>query len=119
MNRQELEQFIAAEYAVAPEFLWKGDHITAAFRHANTHKWFGIAMRIPKSKLGFKTDELVDVFNVKLDPDFIQELLADHPRQIFPAYHMNKKYWATILLDDSTDSELTKALINDSFGLTL
>ena len=119
MTRLELEQFIAEEYAVQPEFLWEDDNITAAFRHANTHKWFGIAMRIPKSKLGFKTDEPVDVVNVKLDPDFIQELLSNHPHQVSPAYHMNKKHWITILLDNSTDSELTKALVNDSFGLTL
>ncbi len=119
MNRRELETFIADEYAAKPEYLWEGDNITAAFRHAKTHKWFCLAMRIPENKLGFKTDELIDVINVKLDPDLIQELITSHPHQIFPAYHMNKKHWVTILLGDSANSELTKALINDSFGLTL
>lgn len=119
MNRQELEKLIAVEYAAKPEFLWEGDNITAAFRHANTHKWFCLAMRIPENKLGLKTDKLVDVINIKLDPDLIQELLSSHPGQLFPAYHMNKKHWITILLDNSTDAKLVEALVNDSFGLTL
>ena len=119
MNRRELEQYINEEYAVRPEYLWEGDTITGALRHNNTKKWFGIFMRISADKLGQKSTELIDVVNVKLDPDLIQELIVDHPDFLFPAYHMNKKHWLTILLTEDTDSELVKALLNDSYGLTL
>ena len=119
MTRQDLEKYITEEYAVTPECLWEGDNITAAIRHNNTKKWFGIFMNIPARKLGFNSDDFVDVVNVKLDPDFIQELLVNKVGEVFPAYHMNKKHWLTILLNKNTDAELVKALLNDSYGLTL
>jgi predicted DNA-binding protein (MmcQ/YjbR family) len=119
MTRLELEKYIAEEYGVMPEYLWEGDSVTGALRHVNTKKWFGIIMRISANKLGLKTEDLVDVINVKLDPDLIQELIVTHSSFIFPAYHMNKKHWLTILLNASADDALIKALINDSYGLTL
>ena len=119
MNRTEVESFVKNEYATEPEFLWEGDKITAVFRHANHKKWFGILMRISSRKLGLNSDELVNVINVKLDPDFIQVLLRDKADQLFPAYHMNKKHWLTIILNQHTDAELVQALIHDSFANTL
>ena len=119
MNRKQVEQYICEEYGVMPEYLWEGDKITATLRHANTKKWFGIIMRIPSQKLGRNDDELLDIINVKLDPDFIQLLLQDKQDQFYPAYHMNKKHWITILLNDHADVDLVKSLINESYSLTL
>ena len=119
MNRQELEQIVAAEYAVTPEYLWEGDNITAALRHQDTKKWFGVLMRISARKLNLDSNREVDVAVIKLDPDLIQELIAANPGKLFPAYHMNKKHWLTILLDETVDADLVKALINDSYRLTL
>ena len=119
MTRQELEQFILEEYAVAPEYLWDGDKTSAALRHPNTKKWFGIFMCIPMNKLGLANDSPIGVINVKLDPDFIQTLLSNESGWLFPAYHMNKKHWITITLNDSTKRELAKSLIHEIYRLTL
>ena len=119
MNREQAEQYIREEYGVTPECLWEGDKITAALRHTNTKKWFGIFMRISGQKIDRNDDEPVDIINVKLDPDFIQLLLHDRKGQLYPAYHMNKKHWITILLNDHADADLIKSLINESYGLTL
>ncbi len=119
MNRKQVEQYVREEYGVMPEYLWEGDRITAVLRHSNTKKWFGIIMRISSRKLGRNNDELIDIVNVKLDPDFIQLLLQDRRGQLYPAYHMNKKHWITILLNNHADVNLIKSLINESYGLTL
>ena len=118
MKREEVEKFIEEEYAVLPDYLWKDDHITGALRHPNSKKWFGILMRISARRLNINTDESVDIINVKLDPDFIQVLLRDKVDQVFPAYHMNKKHWISILLE-RTDAELIRALIHESYKITL
>nr|WP_250210024.1 MmcQ/YjbR family DNA-binding protein [Morganella morganii] len=37
---------------------------------------------------------------------------------IYPAYHMNKEHWVTIMLDTEFSSEELKSLIDDSYRLT-
>ena len=53
--------------------------------------------------------------NVKLDKDEITELLKT--RGFYPAYHMNKKNWITILLDDTISDEVIMCLIEKSKGI--
>ncbi len=73
-------------------------------------------MDISKRKLGIRSDEITDVMNVKCDPILIGSLLKDNG--IYPAYHMNKAYWITIMLDGSIDDDKIKWLIDMSFELT-
>lgn len=119
MNRTEVELCVKEQYAVVAEYLWEEDNITAVFRHENNKKWFGVLMQIPASKLGLNSERPVDVLDIKLEPAFIQELLREKHGQVFPAYRMNKKHWLTILLSSSTEADLVKALIDQSYGLTL
>ena len=35
-----------------------------------------------------------------------------------PAYHMNKKHWNTITIDEKVDENLVKELIEQSYQLT-
>ena len=118
MSREELIKFVASEYGIMPEFLWDDDKNTCTFRHLGTKKWFGILMAVPGNKIGLKNDKPVDIINVKLEPEFIQELLSSKKHQIFPAWHMNKKHWVTILLGKNNDCALTQSLIHESFRLT-
>ncbi|MBR2522363.1 MAG: MmcQ/YjbR family DNA-binding protein, partial [Coriobacteriales bacterium] len=37
---------------------------------------------------------------------------------IFPAYHMNRKHWITVVLDDTLADEEVARLIETSFELT-
>ncbi len=54
--------------------------------------------------------------NLKCDPD-----LAIHFRgkyeAVQPGYHMNKKHWNTIVLDDSIPDDEVFFMIDDSYGL--
>jgi predicted DNA-binding protein (MmcQ/YjbR family) len=59
-----------------------------------------------------------DFINLKCDPD--QAFIL---RDIFPAvrpgYHMNKKHWNTVLLDDSIPTSEVKRMIDHSYSLII
>ncbi|MDY6029962.1 MAG: MmcQ/YjbR family DNA-binding protein [Acidaminococcaceae bacterium] len=55
--------------------------------------------------------------NVKSDPEEKYYWL-EHFASVQPAYHMNKKYWLSVILDGTlSDSEL-KSLLDASYALT-
>ena len=54
--------------------------------------------------------------NLKSNPDLAIELREQY-NSVIPGYHMNKKYWNTILLDGSLPSKLIKEWIDLSYSL--
>lgn len=111
---EEIMNFITSTFGDKPEFLFE-DSDTAVFRKGERKKWYAVIMRISKRKLGVDTDELVEVLNVKLSPNEIA-LIVDRV-SYFPAYHMNKKHWCTVLLDYSLDSDEVFYRIGQSYNL--
>ncbi len=108
-----IAKYIKEKYDVNPEFLWEKTPDCGVFRNKNNKKWFGIVMSIDKSKLGL-SEGLADVMNVKVD-NLVDDLVNN--KSIFKAYHMNKKSWITIILDDSLkDDEIIK-YIDISYNL--
>lgn len=66
--------------------------------------------------LGFE-DEVGRV-NLKCDPERALELRDEH-EAILPGYHMNKKHWNTLVLDDSLPGDLVRELIDHSYDLVV
>lgn len=60
---------------------------------------------------------MVDILNVKCNPSVIASLLEAEPG-FYPAYHMNKKNWISILLDDSVSAQKISWMVEKSFELT-
>ncbi|MGB6223731.1 MmcQ/YjbR family DNA-binding protein [Haloferula sp.] len=56
--------------------------------------------------------------NLKCDPERSVELRAEYDA-IIPGYHMNKKHWNTVTLDDSLPSALIAELIDHSYDLVV
>lgn len=56
--------------------------------------------------------------NLKCDPDRSIELRDSHAA-IIPGYHMNKRHWNTLTLDDSIPSPLIRELIEHSYDLVV
>lgn len=56
-------------------------------------------------------------FNVKCDPENAIQLREDHPENVLPGYHMNKKHWNTIVVDGRLSSKLVREMIDDSYNL--
>ena len=54
--------------------------------------------------------------NLKCDPEYAAELRERHSC-IIPGYHMNKKYWNTVLVDGTVSDRLIEGLIDHSYQL--
>ncbi len=107
---------IKDKYGDNPEFLWENLSGTAVFRNFENKKWYGVVCYINKSKLDSESDSQVEILNVKLDENEIVELLKLNG--FYKAYHMNKKYWITIILDETVDDELIIELVSKSHKYT-
>ena len=116
MNKTELQKYIAEAYSTVPDFPWESTPDAAVYRHENNRKWFALVMTIPKTRLGIRSDGMVDIVNLKCDPLLVGSLRSEPG--IFPAYHMNKDKWLSVALDGSADDEQIKMLLDMSFELT-
>ncbi len=108
--------YVNNKYSVEPEFLWD-DEENATLRHNDTKKWFGIIMYIERNKVDKSDDSnKIEVINIKLNEEVINELLKING--YYSAYHMNKKSWISIILDDTLDDKTVIKLIDDSYNNT-
>ena len=101
-------------YQDEPLFLWD-DCDYGVFRHSSNLKWYAIIMDIDKKKLG-EESAIVDIINVKIPSDKRDELLKE--KGIYMAYHMNKKHWISIILDETLSDQKIMSLISQSYFLT-
>ena len=72
-------------------------------------------MRIPWDRLDKGREGLVEAINLKHDQ--VADLLSQ--KSIYPAFHMNKRYWISLALDDSLQDEEVIELIERSWNLTV
>ena len=113
--RQVIEH-IKEYYGDELEFLWIDIPDAAVLRHKENKKWYALVTVINARKLGLSDDENISIMNVKANPEFI-DVLVDNMR-FFRAYHMNKKHWLTIKLDESVDFKAVCELIDESWHIT-
>lgn len=114
--RQFLDNHITHTYGATAEYPWASAPSYGVYRHSHNKKWFAVIMDIPASKLGLKNDEIISIVNLKCDPILIGSLHKDNG--IYPAYHMNKSYWISVVLDGTVDTEKLKWLTEISHTLT-
>lgn len=105
-------------YATEPEFLWAKTPDCAVLRNSNSRKWYGIIMVIPANKIGIDSDNLIEIVNVRFSKGEALDFAGNVPG-IYPAWHMNKKNWITIVLDGTLSDEQLFGLVNQSFGLSI
>ena len=117
ISREELLRFAALTYGTEPEYLWESTPDAAVLRHSENRKWYAIIMRIPADRLGLESSERVDIVNIKCGAMMTGSLLMCEG--IFPAYHMNKERWVSLLLGSSADREQVEALLRLSYENTL
>ena len=81
------------------------------------NKWYALFLDIEYNKLNKNTDitTKVKILNVKHPTDNILDIIDN--KNIFPAYHMNKKHWISIVLDKNIKLETIKELIDISYSL--
>lgn len=116
MKRETLFRYVQEHFSAEPEYLWSNLPSYAVLRHHNGDKWFGIVMNVPGTKLGLKTDDGIDILNVKVRPEHIGSLRQK--AGVFPAYHMNKENWVSVILSGPLTAMEIHELLADSHELT-
>ena len=115
MTKQEFLNMCLDFYGTSPDYRFEEDFETAVLRHADNRKWYAIVMRVSRRKFGFECDEVIDVVNLKLPIEMFGSFgTADG---VYPAYHMNKLHWISVLLHDATEDTVS-FLTNASFEST-
>ena len=110
-----LTEIIKEKYDVTPEFLWDKFPGYGVFRNKRSDKWFGIIMNIDKSKIVSNENGEIEIINIKLDDDVPKYLKQ---KGIYPSYHLSKKSWVTIILDDTLKDDKILKLIDISYEIS-
>ena len=113
-QKEEIFEYVQKQYGTLPEYLWSKLPDSAVLRHKNG-KWYAVIMTVEKSKLGLEGRELVDIIDVKCDPDMTNMIIQTYG--FLPGYHMNKQHWITILLDGSVSEAKVLDFLDMSYDL--
>lgn len=116
INSELVIRYIEETYGTEPEFLWAKYPDDAVFRHSNNKKWFAAMLKVEGNKLGLSSSEKIEILDVKCEPMLIDGLTGSSG--YLPGYHMNKKYWLTVLLDGTVPISNIYGLIDMSYKLT-
>lgn len=57
--------------------------------------------------------------NLKCDPERAIELREEYPDDIFAGYHMSKKHWNTVRLEQGLEDKFIAELIDHSYDLVV
>lgn len=105
-----IANLIHETYGVKSDFPWNDDN--GVFRHLDTRKWFSLIMYIKRDALLKDGNSvMVNVMNLKTEQQYDVD-------GIYPAFHMNHKYWISLILDDTLSDTLIMELVSKSYNLT-
>ena len=112
--KEKYVDFLHSYFNAAGDNPWSAEpYDSSTVYRCPNNKWFALIMQVKFKNLGFESDEPVWVVNLKAEN---VEAITDK-KSIFPAYHMNKKYWITVLLTAVTDFEKLCEFTKKSFAL--
>ena len=114
VKTEEIFEYVQKQYGTVPEYLWSKSPDSVVLRNKNG-KWYAVLMTVEKSKLGLEENDLVDIMDVKCDPEMTSMIIQTYG--FLPGYHMNKQHWITILLDGSVSEAKTLDFLDMSYDL--
>ena len=115
MTKHSFLSYCSGTYGTLPDYPFDEDFETAVLRHSDNRKWYALVMRVSRRKFGFDSDEVIDVVNLKLPTEMFGSFGAADG--VYPAYHMNKLHWISVLLPDAPE-DVVQFLVNVSFEAT-
>ena len=115
MTKQQFLAYCSDTYGTSPDYPFDEDSLTAVLRHTDNRKWYAIVMRVSRRKFGFDSDAVIDVVNLKLPIEMHGSF--GNADGVYPAYHMNKLHWISVLLPDAPE-DVVSFLTNASFEAT-
>ncbi len=108
-------EYVRKRYGNELEFLWEKFPDNAVWRRKDTHKWYGAILTVSMRKLGLSSNDIVEIIDLRLNPE--QMIKTIDNKKYFPGWHMNKKSWYTIILDNSVPTEELYRRIDESYVL--
>ncbi len=115
MTKQEFLEYCSETYGTSADYPFEDSFETAVLRHTDNRKWYAIVMRVSRRRFLEDSDEVVDVVNLKIPLELFGAF--DAFGGVYPAYHMNKRHWISVLLPDVSD-DLLRHLVDLSFDAT-
>jgi len=114
---KQVIEYIRQKYDDELEFLWEKFDDIAIWRNDQNNKWYALIGIIPKNKIGIDSEEKIEMINLRFQKEKIEEMIDNN--KVFPGYHMNKKSWITIKLDESVRIKEIFKLIDNSYNLSV
>lgn len=111
----KLVEFIREKFSDRPEFLWEKYPNFAVFRCKDNRKWYAVIMNLPKNKLNLDGAEEIEILNLRVEPQELDEIFDGE--KYFRGWHMNKKSWMTLRLDETLTDEEIFARLEKSYRL--
>ena len=111
-----LARFLVQEFSDQADRPFEKEPSYLSFRVAG--KWYALLFPLKGEKLGLsgaKADLVYDVVNLKVDPKQMDQLMKMDG--IFPSYHMSKKTWISLVLDDTLPDQTVFELLRNSRSL--
>ena len=112
---KEIIEYVRKTYGDELEYLWDKFPDNAICRRKDNQKWYLAILTVSRRKLGMNSDETVEVADLRMDPENIEKTVDN--ATYYRGYHMNKKHWITICLDNSLSSEEIFKRIDESYVL--
>ena len=113
----EIIERVQEKYHVKAEFLFGENEPTAVFRKVvkAKPKWFAFISRCNRKTVTGFGEGKIEILNLRLEASDVDTLITHE--HIHRGYHMNKKYWLTIELDTTVDTDMIYALLDKSYQL--
>ncbi|MGT2667418.1 MmcQ/YjbR family DNA-binding protein [Streptococcus rifensis] len=110
-----LAEGLIRTYGDRPDHPFQRIPDAVVFRNPANQKWYALSMSVTRDKVDrgkSGRSELVDILNIKIDERVLPYLL--NQEGLYPSYHMNKKSWITIILDNTVSDETILSLVANS-----
>lgn len=110
-----MDEYMSLVYGKCENPFAKYPHI-GAYKESSNNKWYALI-----NKVSYKTlnkdlgEEEVEIINLKIAKKELKNLL--NKDGIYPAYHMNKDNWVSVVLNDTLKDEELIMMINNSYDL--
>lgn len=102
----QIADFARREWGEELEYLWQRFPENAVLRRRDTRKWYAAILRLSRRKLGFDSDETVEIIDLRRTG-----AEARLGSLSLPGYHMNKAHWFTVVLDGTVPFSVLAELL--------
>ena len=109
-------KYIKKKYSSTMVKPFKGNPNIKAFV-TDKNKWYALILDVEYNKLNKDSsiESKVKIINLKHNTNHIPKIINE--RNIFPSYHMSKKHWISVVMDNNMDLNYLMQLIDISYNL--